>query len=77
MAKFKMPDREPIDGAIGIENLDDGGFLLKHDPKYRNPEDDNACRLLVSRYNAVRLLGLLSVILEIPLDKKFAELIEL
>jgi hypothetical protein len=66
-AKWKMPERKPSDGPIGITRAEDGYLIIDC--------DDTAIK--VSEYNAARIFGMLSLFLEIKLPQKLGEAIKL
>lgn len=73
----KMPERQPHDGAVGIERVPEG-LLISHDPEPGGDTNSRACdRLIVSEFNAVRLAAMLCVMLGIKIDKKQQEIIKL
>lgn len=64
------PQRGPKDGPVSVTRRDDGiGISVTHDGQ----EHD----LLLTEWNARRLLGMLSVILELPLQRAAAKRIKL
>lgn len=63
---YTMPDRPADAGPVGIERCGDK-LILEVDDK----------EIVTSEYNAVRLLGMLSVFLKVPLDERYAKEIKL
>lgn len=64
---MKMPERGPQDGPVTVTVLDDDRICVAVDDE----------SLTMSRYNAVRLLGMLSVTLGFPLSKAANKVIKL
>lgn len=74
--RTEPPERLPNDGAIELNRLD--GMcgvhihILVEDEKENNLGD-----ILLSEFNACRLLGMLSVMLDLPLTKQAQKMIRL
>lgn len=67
MSAWRMPERLPTDGPIGVRRAGDDYLAL----------DFNGHEVRVSRYNAARLYGMLGMFLEIPLPKAMGKAIKL
>ncbi len=75
MSTFDMPKRSDIDGAVGVCRMvetappyDDLGITInaRHDGTHRE--------IVVSRYNAARILVMLCTMLEVPCPKPLAKM---
>lgn len=71
MSDFEMPERQPTDGPVGVEVVDAEHVLLYAEGK--NGREG----ITMSRYNAARALGILSVFLGIRLNRQDSKKIEL
>lgn len=70
MTTFKMPERLPEDGAVGITRIDENHLSID---VTTNGEPGS---LTMSRFNAARVFGFLAVFLEIPLPAKLGKAIK-
>lgn len=76
MADWTMPPRQPEDGKVEIRQLDNDSLVISITHVLEeNRSDTNSIRM--SRYNAARIFGMLSLFLEIPLPKKIGKAIKL
>jgi hypothetical protein len=74
MKKLVMPEREPSDGAVRIgRTLPSGSRMVFIEATHGG---ETEC-LRISEYNAWRILGMLSLVLEIPLTKEAQRAIKL
>lgn len=60
---LKMPDRQPEDGAMGVNRIGDGRIGIEV------TDHGKHSAIAMSEYNAWRVFGALSLILGIPLTK--------
>jgi hypothetical protein len=67
---FKMAERTPADGPVSVTREGDRIRVTA-------ATDGNRESILMTEYNAARILGLLSLILEAPLSKSVATVIKL
>lgn len=70
---LKMPQRQPLDGPISVTRMGDNHEEIC----ISVTNNDQARGVVMSEYNAWRVLGALSVILGVPLSKTASKAIKL
>lgn len=71
MADYEMPPRQPGDGHMGVERVDDDHLRI-----YAVTEGQDQA-IKVSDFNAWRLFGALSLMLGLPLPKNVSKSIKM
>jgi hypothetical protein len=74
--KWTMPPRQPEDGKVEISQLDDDSLVLSV-TRVLDEKRSDTDSIRMSRYNAARMFGMLSLFLGIPLPKKLGKAIKL
>lgn len=69
--RLTMPDRKDSDGPVAVRRVGENAICIEA------TTEGQSQAIECSRYNAFRLFGILSVMLEIPLPAKVGKVIKL